>query len=160
MLVERQRNTFFCLNIAGLFASLISQKVSAVSVCLAAKSGNDVEAMPHYPNWRGVLVLQLNRSSAQPSRQPDNPWSSPTLSGCIQQRLNSWVNSCLKHFLLCFNHFMLNYHESFKNNQLKATKNCKKKSPIREIPTLSTDADSRTDIYWKRLRDLYLKKNI
>ena len=32
------------------------------------------------------------------------------------------------------------------------------KSTIRETPTLSTDADSRTDTNLKRLRDLSLKK--
>ena len=32
------------------------------------------------------------------------------------------------------------------------------KSRIRETPTLSTDADSRTDTNLKRLRDLSLKK--
>ena len=35
----------------------------------------------------------------------------------------------------------------------------KKKSRIRETPTLSTDADSRTDTNLKRLSDLSLKKN-
>ena len=34
----------------------------------------------------------------------------------------------------------------------------KKKSRIRETPTLSTDADNRTDTNLKRLRDLSLKK--
>ena len=36
-----------------------------------------------------------------------------------------------------------------------------KKSRIRETPTLSTDADSRTNTNWKRLRDLSkkIKKN-
>ena len=34
----------------------------------------------------------------------------------------------------------------------------KKKSRIRETPTLSTDADRRTDTNLKRLRDLSLKK--
>ena len=33
-----------------------------------------------------------------------------------------------------------------------------KKSRIRETPTLSTDADSRTDTNLKRLRDLSLKQ--
>ena len=35
----------------------------------------------------------------------------------------------------------------------------KKKSHIRETPTFSTDADSRTDTNLKRLRDLSFKKN-
>ena len=35
---------------------------------------------------------------------------------------------------------------------------CFKKSCIRETPTLSTDADRRTDTNFKRLRDLSLKK--
>ena len=35
-----------------------------------------------------------------------------------------------------------------------ATPSIKKKSRIRETPTLSTDADSRTDTNLKRLRDL------
>ena len=53
-----------------------------------------------------------------------------------------------------FNRFMLSNNESFKNNHLKATKNYKKKSSIWEIPTLSTDADSRTGTNLKRLGDL------
>ena len=38
--------------------------------------------------------------------------------------------------------------------------NCNKKSRIRETPTLSTDADSRTDTNLKRLRNLSLTKKI
>ena len=38
------------------------------------------------------------------------------------------------------------------------TKSIKKKSGIREIPTLSTDADSGTDTNFKRKRDLSFKK--
>ena len=46
---------------------------------------------------------------------------------------------------------MRSHHLSLEINQ--------KKSRIRETPTLSTDADSRTDTNLKRLRDLSLKKN-
>ena len=38
------------------------------------------------------------------------------------------------------------------------TKTVKKKSRIRETPTLSTDADSRTDTNLKRLHELSVKK--
>ena len=53
-----------------------------------------------------------------------------------------------------------------KNNKGKKTKKSRtnsnngKKSRIRETPTLSTDADSRTDTNLKRLRDLSLTKNL
>ena len=53
-----------------------------------------------------------------------------------------------------------------KNNKGKKTKKSRtnsnngKKSRIRETPTLSTDADSRTDTILERLRDIFLNFNI
>ena len=46
----------------------------------------------------------------------------------------------------------------FYNVDLNHVKECQKKSRIRETKNLSTDADSRTDTIFERLRDLS-KKN-
>ena len=50
--------------------------------------------------------------------------------------------------------------KELKLSKLSCLRHIKKKSRIRETPTLLTDADSRTDANLKRLRDLSLKKKL